>query len=100
MSKPNFILARIFRAFLFPNGSEMSNRRFLKRDTMSQTFNPDATQRNNPAYWAAAAVVADQSGDADRADLARRRLERLGYRIEPARPLKMSRAEGGDDAGE
>jgi hypothetical protein len=90
MSEFNFILARFFRAFLFFNGSEMSKRPFLKRDTMSRTFNPDATRQNDPGYWAAAAVVADQAGDDERASLARQQLQRLGYRVEPTLPLALS----------
>jgi hypothetical protein len=47
-----------------------------------RTFDPDETRRDDSAYWAAAAVVADRAGDADRAELARRELARLGYKLD------------------
>lgn len=58
----------------------------------------DSVRRNDPVYWAAAAVVADQAGDAERARLARQQLQRLGYRVEPSRAMSMARTKGGDDA--
>jgi hypothetical protein len=54
----------------------------------------DSTRRNDPAYWAAAAVVADRAGDSDRAQLAREQLERLGYTVE--KRSRSTTGKGGD----
>jgi hypothetical protein len=58
----------------------------------------DVTRRNDPAYWAAAAVVADRAGDAERANLAREQLQRLGYRIENQN-LSAIRSRRGENDG-
>lgn len=42
--------------------------------------------RDDGAYWAAALVLAHRANDQARARLAHRRLRRLGYRFELARP--------------
>lgn len=47
-----------------------------------ETLDPDVTRRDDGAYWAAAAVLADQAGDHRRTDEARQQLDRLGYRID------------------
>jgi hypothetical protein len=44
-------------------------------------FDPDVTQRNNPAYWAEVLLIAERNGDDDRAALARKQLRRLNKRI-------------------
>jgi hypothetical protein len=54
------------------------------------TFDPDVIRRDDPAYWAAAAVLADRAGDTARASSAREALRRLGYRLESNRQLDRS----------
>lgn len=101
-----FKLARIFRAFLFPNGPEMAlwpvgYMAQSDKKNIEHRAKPifDVTRWDDPAYWAAAAVLADRDGDTDRARLARDRLSRLGYRFDVIRPRNVPRAsEGGNDA--
>jgi hypothetical protein len=50
-----------------------------------QSLDPDVTRRNDGAYWGAALVLAMRAGDNARADLARRHLRRLGYRLDAPR---------------
>lgn len=52
----------------------------MARDSIH--FDPDETRKHDGAYWAAAAIVADRAGDTDRAELARKNLRRLGYRMD------------------
>jgi predicted Zn-dependent protease len=60
-------------------------------------FDPDVSRRDDPAYWAAAAVVADRAGNTERAEAARAELRRLGYQL-GSNVIAMSRArEGGND---
>jgi hypothetical protein len=56
------------------------------------SFDPDLTRRDDPAYWAAAAVVADRAGDTGRAKTARVALRRLGYRLDPDQKVDRERA--------
>jgi hypothetical protein len=45
-------------------------------------IDPDITRPDDGAYWAAALVVAIQAGDAERKELARDHLRRLGYCVD------------------
>ncbi|HEY7090598.1 MAG TPA: hypothetical protein VH518_21040 [Tepidisphaeraceae bacterium] len=46
------------------------------------TFDPDITRRDDPAYWAAAQLVAMRSNDEQREKVARENLARLGFKID------------------
>ena len=57
-----------------------------------RTFDPDVTRRDEGAYWAAALVLAIRAGDRARADLARKHLRRLGYRLEVVQEQQTGKA--------
>ena len=50
----------------------------------TKKIDPDAIRKNDPAYWAAALVLAIQSKNQASAEAARQNLERLGYRLTTA----------------
>ena len=61
---------------------------------MSQTpldFDPDVTQRNNPAYWAEVLLIAERNGDDDSAALARKQLRKLNQRLQTKSPRPGAR---------
>jgi len=58
-----------------------------------KTFDPDVTRRDDAPYWGATAVIALRSGDAERADEARRQLARLGVKVSFTLPNRSRRRE-------
>lgn len=49
----------------------------------AKPLDPDTTRRDDAPYWAAAVVLAIRNRDADREQVARTQLDRLGFRITP-----------------
>ena len=49
-------------------------------------FDPDVTQKDNPAYWAEVLLIAERNGDDDSAALARKQLRKLNQRLQTKSP--------------
>jgi hypothetical protein len=58
-------------------------------------IDPDVTRKNDPAYWAAALVLAIQNANTQNEQSARRQLKRLGYVLSRASDMAAPEKTGG-----